>query len=126
MVKALVTFEGVGQLLKPGFDVASVSQAHIRRIFMNQFSPWRVAKDGLRGAPELVDALVKAPMLLTEGMRLLERSTRQPAENPLAGVRTALLAGACLLGAILTLVTHGPAWLWVALFTLAAVFALRK
>jgi ubiquinone biosynthesis protein len=65
-------------------------------------------------------------MLMTEGMRLLERSTRQPAANPLAGLRTALLAGACLLGAVVTLVTHGPVWLWIVLFTLAVVFAMRK
>ncbi len=52
MVKALVTFEGVGQILQPGFDVAAVSQKHVNAIFMQQFSPWRLAKDSLRGAPE--------------------------------------------------------------------------
>ncbi|MFL6203198.1 MAG: ABC1 kinase family protein, partial [Thermoanaerobaculia bacterium] len=39
MVKALVTFEGVGQILKPGLDVAAVSQAHAHTIFKRQFSP---------------------------------------------------------------------------------------
>ena len=96
MVKALVTYEGVGQLLKADFDVAAVSQQHISRIFVGQFSPLRIAREGLRGAPELVDALVKAPMLVTEGLRFLEKTTRQPPENPLAGVRGTLFAGFCL------------------------------
>ena len=38
MVKALITFEGVGQILLPGFDVAEVSKRHVRRVFIQQFS----------------------------------------------------------------------------------------
>jgi len=72
MVKALVTFEGVGQSLTPGLDIAQVSQKHITRIFMGQFNPLRIAKEGLRGAPEIVDAFAKAPLLITEGLRFLE------------------------------------------------------
>jgi len=47
MVKALVTFEGVGQMLLPGFDVAEVSKRHVRRVFIQQFSPVRLAQEGL-------------------------------------------------------------------------------
>ena len=126
MVKALVTFEGVGQILKPGFDVAAVSQRHIRGIFLDQLSPLRVAREGLRGAPDLVDALVKAPMLVSEGVRMIERASRQAPEHPFAGIRGALLAGACLVSGVLALVTDGPRALWVTLFALAVVFALRK
>jgi ubiquinone biosynthesis protein len=87
MVKAIVTFEAVGQLLKPGFDVASTSKTHINQIFLNQFSPVRIARESLRGAPELVDALVKAPMLVTEGLRALEQATHRQPENPFSGIR---------------------------------------
>ena len=51
MVKALVTFEGVGQLLLPGFDVAKVSQKHINRIFLHQFSPLRMAARACAAPP---------------------------------------------------------------------------
>jgi ubiquinone biosynthesis protein len=125
MVKALVTFEGVGHVLKPGFDVAAVSQAHINGIFLRQFSPLRLAREGLRGAPELVDALVKAPMLVTEGLRLLEAQTRRPTENPFAGIRGTILGGFFLLaGAILA--TGGAPW-WVAalLFATGVLVAVR-
>ncbi len=99
MVKALVTFEGVGQILKPGFDVAQVSQKHVNRIFLHQFSPMRIVKETLAGAPEIVDALVKAPMLITEGLRVLEQATKRPPENPFTGIRGTIFAGFCLLAA---------------------------
>ena len=51
MVKALVTFEGVGQMLQPGFDVAEVSQRHIRDDLPPAVQPAAHAREGLRGAP---------------------------------------------------------------------------
>ena len=90
MTKALVTFEGVGQILKPGFDVAAVSKKHITRLFVGQFNPLALIKESLRGAPEVVDALVKAPLLVTQGLRFLENATKQKTENPLSGLRGTL------------------------------------
>lgn len=126
MVKALVTFEGVGHVLVPDFDVAEVSRRHIRSVFLEQFSPIRIMKEELRGAPDLLDALVKLPSLVTEGVRVLERSTRAPTENPLTGVRATLLSGFCLVaGAILMAFGASPA-LWVTLFAGALLLAFRR
>jgi ubiquinone biosynthesis protein len=126
MVKALITFEGVGHVLQPEIDVAAVSRRHIRRVFLEQFSPVRIARDELRGAPDLLDALVKLPSLVTEGVRVLERNIRPPAEHPLAGVRATLLAGFCLVaGAIL--MSFGAAWpIWAVLFSVALILAFRR
>jgi ubiquinone biosynthesis protein len=125
MVKALVTFEGVGYMLVPDFDVAAVSQKYISKIFFSQFNPVRIAKEGLRGAPEMVDALVKAPMLITEGLRYLEKMTRQPPQNPLSGVSGTLFAGACLIAAAILVALDGPWPLWGGLFLLSVVLILR-
>jgi ubiquinone biosynthesis protein len=125
MVKALVTFEGVGHVLRPGFDVAEVSQTHINRIFLHQFSPLRLAREGLRGAPELVDALVKAPMLVTEGLRLLETTTRRPAENPFAGLRGTLFGGFCMLAGAILLASGVPWYYSAILFIVGVLLALR-
>lgn len=125
MVKALVTFEGVGQMLRPGVDVAAVSRPHIRQIFLSQLSPLRLLLDGLRYAPDIVDALAKAPRLVTEGVRLVERNLREPAPDPFGPMRFALLAGASLIGGVLALVLDGPRPLWIALFVLAFLLALR-
>jgi ubiquinone biosynthesis protein len=128
MVKAIVTFEGVGHVLKPGFDVAEVSQRHINRIFLHQFSPLRIAREGLRGAPELVDALVKTPMLITQSLRALDRATRTDPENPFAGLRGTLLGGFCLVsGAILAAFNFQTLWpLSVGLFLLGLILAMRR
>ena len=126
MVKAIVTFEGVGQLLLPGFDVAKVSQKHINRIFLQQFSPLRMARESLRGAPELVDALVKMPMLVTQGLRALDKATRQHPENPFAGVRGTLLGGFCIVAGAILAAFHGPWPLYATLFALGLFLALRK
>ncbi len=126
MVKALVTFEGVGQIIKPGLDVAEISRRHITKIFVRQFNPLRVAKETLRGAPEMVDAFVKAPLLVTEGLRFLEKTTRQPPENPLAGLRGTILAGCCLVAGSILVAFGGPWPLWSFLFLVSLVLALRR
>ena len=132
MTKALVTFEGVGQALMPGFDVAQVSQKHVNKLFLSQFNPLALVKESFRGAPELVDLIVKAPTLLAEGIRFVEGRMRGPSVNPLQGLRTALLAGACLvagsLAATLDLLDAGQnIWfVWAPLFALAAGFSLKK
>ena len=126
MVKAIVTFEGVGQVLLPGFDVAEVSQRHLYRIFLHQFSPVRLAKEGLRGAPELVDALVKAPMLITQSLKALDKATRSHPENPFVGVRGTLLGGFCLIAGAILAGFEAPWPLSTALFVLGFLFAFRR
>lgn len=126
MVKALVTFEGVGHVLLPGFDIAEVSQRHIRRIFLNQFSPFHVLHEGVRNAPDLIDAAVKIPLLVTEGLRVLDRSMKRPAENPFAGLRGTLVGGFSLVAASI-LVSLGAPWpVWTSVYLFALLLAFRR
>lgn len=126
MIKALVTFEAVGQMMRPGFDVAAVSQPHVQRIFLAQFSPFRLARAGMQSAPELVDAALKAPMLLTEGMRLLEQQTKRSPENPFAGIRGTIFGGFCLLAGAILATAGGPWYAWAPLFVAGILLALRR
>lgn len=126
MVKALVTFEGVGHLLLPGFDVAEVSRKHIRRIFIAQFGPARLVQETVKNAPDVVDALAKMPLLLTEGLRVLEKTARRHPENPLAGIRGTLIAGFALVAGAITLAYGLPWFVWAVMFFIAAVLALRR
>ena len=66
------------------------------------------------------------PPLVTEGLRVLEKTTRRRTENPLSGLRGTLLAGFCLVaGAII--MAFGGAWpVWGALFALALLLAVRR
>jgi len=126
MVKALVTFEGVGHVLLPGLDVADLSRKHIRRIFLDQFSPLRLVQEGLKGAPDVVDALVKMPLIMSEGLRVLEKTARRHPENPLAGLRGTLLAGSALVAGAIVLAVGGPWPVWVGLWVVTVLLALRK
>lgn len=107
MTKALITFEAVGHVLKPGFDVAAASKTRITRIIVERFRPWRLAQESLRGVPKIIDAVVKAPMLIGEGLRLLEQTTRRPQANPFAGVRGTIFGGFCMVAAAILLASAG-------------------
>jgi ubiquinone biosynthesis protein len=126
MVKALVTFEGVGNVLLPGFDVAEVSRRHIRSVFIQQFSPIRLVSEGMRGVPELVDAMAKMPLLITDGLRVLEKYAQQPKEPPLSGLRGTLIAGSCLVAGAVAMGFRTPWPLWSGLFVIAFLLAVRK
>ncbi len=126
MVKALVTFEGVGNVLLPGFDVAEVSKKHIRTLFIHQFSPMRFLTEGMRGVPDLVDAMAKMPLLVSDGLKVLERISRQPAENPLSGLRGTLIAGSCLVAAAVSMGFKAPWPVWSTLFFIAFLLAVRR
>ncbi len=126
MVKALVTFEGVGNILLPGMNVVEITQTQIRKIFLQQLSPWRVVREGLRNAPDLVDALAKAPMLITEGLRVLERASREPQDSPLKGLRSTLFGGFCLVAGAILAAFEGPWPAYAILFTFGILLPLYR
>ena len=120
MVKALVTFEGVGRTLDPHLDVAGVSRKHVSRIYMRHFDPRTLVREFLRGTPELADLTVQLPQLVSAGVRFAdEKLSQRTPRDPMAGVRGSVLAGACIIGGVLAVVTAGPPLLWGALFALA-------
>lgn len=125
MVKALVTFEGVGRTLDPDLDVVAVSRRHVQRIFRERFNPLTLGAEMLSNAPELVDVALKLPQLLTSGVAHFEESiTEQPPSDALAGVRSSVIAGSCILGGVIATVQGGPLWLSIPLFVLGAGLAL--
>ncbi len=126
MVKALITFEGVGHMLLPGFDVAEVSKKHVRAIFMEQFSPLRFLQEGIRGTPDLVDAVAKMPLLITDGIKALEQTVQRHPENPFAGIRGTLIGGFSLVAGALVLGLGGPWPLGAALFLASFLLSMRK
>ncbi|HMB89831.1 MAG TPA: AarF/UbiB family protein [Rhodothermales bacterium] len=124
MVKALVTYEGVGRLLDPHMDIAAVSRKHVARIFRDTFDPEVLTRRLMSNAPEMLDLLVQSPHLISSGFKFLEESlnNRSPS-NPLAGLRSSILAGACIVGGVLALIQGGPVLVWVALFVIGALLA---
>lgn len=126
MVKAIITFESVGRMLDPNLDVAAISQRHLSGVLYHQYNPLRMAREGLRGAPELLDTVVKVPALITTGLKALEAATSRPPENPFAGMRGTMFAGFSLVAGAIVVAFEGPLPLAGALFALAALSALRR
>ncbi len=126
MVKALVTYEGVGYLLDPNFNVAQVSERHIRHIFRQEYSPARLMKEGLRVAPDLFDAALKLPLLVSEGLTMMEERSRRRPQRPLTGVRATLYGGACMVAGAILIGLKGPWVLAALLFTVGVLLPLRR
>jgi len=126
MVKALVTIEGVGNIFDPNIDIPSAARKHVRFVLMQEFNPWYILRDSALVLPEMVDVLRKSPLLLTEGMKVLEANLKKPPSGPLNGVRGTLLAGFCLLAGALILAFNGPWFAWGPLFFFAVILALRS
>ena len=124
MVKALVTFEGVGLILDPNLDVPSVSRRHVGRIYRDQYDPRRLIGELIRSGPELVDVVMRLPDLLSDGSRYLEEaiSERRPAADPMAGLRNSILAGACIISGVYAYLQHAPFYTWSTLFIISFLF----
>jgi len=118
MVKALITFEGVGYLLDPDFNVAEVSERHVGRIFRLEFSPVRLFREAVRAAPDLFDAIFKMPLLVSEGLSVLEERSRKPVHEPFSGTRATIFGGFCLVSGAILLALDGP---WVVSLILLAL-----
>lgn len=126
MVKALITYEGVGYLMDKSFDVAEVSQRHVYRIFRSQLSPMRLVREGLRGAPEIMEAVVRLPLLVSETLRILEQQTRRPPRSALGGIRGTIFGGFCLVSGAILAAFEGPWYVWAGLFVIGLLIPLRK
>lgn len=123
MVKALVTFEGVGQYLAPHLDIPELSRKHMQNIYLRRYHPKNLIEQIIRGMPELVDTLVQMPKLVSDGSRSLEQFlTEGTGENPLAGLKSSIMAGAMVIAGVLAFVQDAHPIMWIALFISSLVF----
>lgn len=107
MVKALVTFEGVGRMVDPELDVVALSQIHIRRIFRDRFRAERLLWEWRRNGPELLDLAGRLPeLLLTHSVSVQSPDRLRPSLE----LRDAVVAAACIVSGALVL-TQSDAWL---------------
>jgi ubiquinone biosynthesis protein len=126
MVKALITYEGVGYLLDQDFNVAAVSERHVGRIFRLEFSPMRLLREGIRAAPDLLDAFFRMPLLVSEGLSVLEDRTVSQPQKPLTGMRATLFGGFCLVSGSILVAFDGPWVPAVVLLILGVLLPLRR
>jgi len=117
MVKALVTFEGVGLMLNPKLNIPEISYKHIREIYIRQYHPSRLWEQFVRGMPELLDVAMRTPQILSDLLNHVDYTlNHQEPQNPLAGLRSGMFGGACIVGAVLAYVQGASPFLWIPLF----------
>ncbi|CAM2005981.1 ABC1 kinase family protein [Acanthopleuribacter pedis] len=126
MTKALVTFEGVGNMLVPGFNVAEVSRKEITKVFFNQFHPLSLLKKGLRESPEILEALAKTPMLISQSLKVLEEVTPQQSHHPLKGLGASIFGGFCLMSGSVMLAVNSTLWIHAALLIGMAIVLISR
>lgn len=125
MVKAMLTFEGVGLHLDPKLDIPKLSRKHIIAVYKRRYSPQRFFEQFKRGVPSMLDVLVRLPELIADSTRFWDESIYQrPPENPLAGLRSGIIAGACIIAAVLAYVQGAAPILWIALFLMGILLSL--
>ena len=117
MVKALVTFEGVGRMMDPELDVPETSKKYVTQVFRETFNPAKISRELMRSAPEMVDLAVRLPQLLSESFRYAEETLHDHTRrHPLEGLRSGIVAGSCIIGGVLAVVGGGSVLLWLGLF----------
>ena len=112
MIKALVTLEGVGNLIAPGIDIVDTAGYHVQKLLFSQFNIKKMFKDSLILIPEIIDILNKSPLVINEGLRYAENSLKSERPGPLSDLRGTLFAGACILGGAIIAGSGGSIWLW--------------
>lgn len=125
MVKALVTVEGVGNLLAPELTLTQASRKHLHKLLLYQFSPATLLRQALTLAPETLDILLRSPVVLSQELQWYTKQSRRPRTNMLSGVKEIILSGFCLVAGAILASFGGPWPVWGSLFVVALLLALR-
>ncbi len=115
MVKALITLEGVGNVLAPGIDIAAAARGHVQRLLYGNLDIRRLIRDGVVVLPEVVEFLYRGPFLLNEALRNVEQQMKRTRENPLSVLRPTIFGSFALLSGAIVAAFGGPVWMWASL-----------
>lgn len=129
MVKAIVTFEGVGNVILPGIDIQKISKKHIRKLVLEEVNPVEFLKNTLQNAPEMLDIITRLPMLMMELLKRTENNLyeKQNVRTPMEGLQNVVFGGFCILSGCILAATGNVPWpVYAALFAVGAISALRK
>jgi ubiquinone biosynthesis protein len=126
MVKAIITYEGVGNVIMPGFDIQKVSKKHIRRMLLGEVNPLDLLKTQLQSAPEFMDIITRSPLVLSEAFKRFENELVEK-KKPLGhGIQNTIFGGCCIIGGSI-LAAAGLEWfVFTPLLVLGFIMAMKS
>jgi ubiquinone biosynthesis protein len=125
MVKALVTVEGVANMLDPSIEVITVARSHIRRIILYELNPSTIFSRTIISAPEFLDVMMRSPMIIARELQHIDQKNQSGNPSSLLGIKETILAGFMLLTAAV-MAAGGMFWpFWTLLLIIALVVAIR-
>ncbi|MCB0507825.1 MAG: AarF/UbiB family protein [Chitinophagales bacterium] len=126
MVKAIITYEGVGNVIMPGFDIQKVTKKHIRKMVLGEVNPVDIIKTQLQNAPEILDIVTRSPLVLSEAFKRYELEMvekKKPVNN---SIKNTIFGGCCVIGGSI-LAAAGLQWfVFTPLFVLGAILAIKN
>lgn len=126
MVKAIITYEGVGNVIMPGFDIQKVSKKHIRKMLLGEVNPVELFKTQLQNAPEIMDIITRSPLVLSEAFKRFENELVEKKRPIGAGIQNTILGGCCIIGGSI-LAAAGLGWfIFTPLFVIGFILAMKS
>ncbi|HQV78769.1 MAG TPA: AarF/UbiB family protein [Chitinophagales bacterium] len=126
MVKAIITYEGVGNVILPGFDIQKVTKKHIRRMVLSEVNPLDLLKTQMQNAPEILDIVSRSPLVLSEAFKRFETELVEKKKPIGMGLRNTILGGCCVIGGSI-LAASGLEWfVFTPILLLGFILALKS
>ncbi len=126
MVKAIITYEGVGNVIMPGFDIQKVSKKHIRKMLLNEVNPLDLFKTQLQNAPEFMDIIARSPLVLSEAFKRFENELVEKEKPKTLSLQSTILGGCCIIGGSI-LAAAGLEWfVFTPMLVLGFLLSLRS
>jgi ubiquinone biosynthesis protein len=126
MVKAIITYEGVGNVIMPGFDIQKVTKKHIRKMILGEVNPVELLKTQLQNAPEIMDIITRSPMVLSEAFKQFETRLVEKRRPLTGGIQNTILGGCCIIGGSI-LAAAGLEWfVFTPLFVFGLILAIKS
>ncbi len=117
MVKALITFEGVGKRLSKNLNIPALSRKYIREIYFYHFSPNYIFNKILEGVPSYFEILMDLPKLSEQFSTFLKNSSDNKNNgNNSRGIRYGIIGAAAILSATFAFVNESDPILWIVLY----------
>lgn len=126
MVKAIITYEGVGNVIMPGFDIQKVTKKHIRKMLLSEANPLELLKNQLQSAPEFMDIITRSPLVLSEAFKRFETELNEKKQPANKSLQHTIFGASCIVGGSILAASNQEWYVFTPLLVLGFIAAMRS